>query len=134
MDQELLTHIFLNNVNSRGRLKIGQQFIFKTSSGKNSKNYNYGDNYNATVWTSVRWANNVSTSAKINYDYREKMNGSDNEMNPRMSPSMDSYNQGHQKLNLGVSVNLVNHLKFLKNNRLGIEGTIPLYLDIEVFK
>ena len=63
------------------------------------------------------------------------MKGQDNEMNPRMSPSMDSRNKGHQKLNLGVSVNLVNHLKFLKNNRFGIEGIFPLFiLGTEVFK
>ena len=121
-------YFLINNVNSIGRFKIGQQFIYKTSiSGKNSKDYNYGDNYNATLWSSVRWADNLSTSAKINYDYREKMHGSDNEMNPRMSPSMDSYNQGHQKINLGLGVNLINHNNFLKNHRLGIEGTIPLY-------
>ncbi len=123
---------FINNVNSIGRFKIGEQFIYKTSiSGKNSNEYNYGDDYNATFWSSFRWVDNISTSVKINYNYREQMDGSDNEMNRRMSPSMDSRNQGHQKINLGLGVNLVNHNNFLKNHRLGIEGVIPLFQRYE---
>ena len=125
-------YFFINNVNSIGRFKIGEQFIYKSSiSGKNSKDYNYGDNYDATFWSSFRWADYISTSVKINYNYREQMNGSDNEMNPRMSPSMDSFNQGHQKLNLGLGINLINHNNFLKNHRLGIEGIIPLFQKYE---
>ena len=121
-------YIFLNNVNSYGRFKIGEQFFIKSpATGKNSKNYKYGTTYDASLWTSYRWIKNISTAVKLNYNFQEKMKGQDNEMNPRMSPAMDSRNKGHQKLNLGVSVNLVNHLKFLKNNRLGIEGIFPLY-------
>ncbi len=125
-------YFFLNNVNSIGRFKVGEQFIFKTvASGKNSKNYNYGDNYDATLWSSFRWVDNISTSLKINYNYKKQMEGSDNEMNPRMSPAMDSTNQGHQKLNLGLGINLVNHNHLLKNHRLGIEGIIPLFQRYE---
>ena len=42
---------------------------------------------------------------------------------------MDSRNKGYQKLNLGVSVNLVNHLKFLKNNRFGLRVYFLFILD-----
>ena len=41
-----------------------------------------------------RWLDNLSTSFKLNYNYQNKMKGSDNEMNPRMSPSMDSETKG----------------------------------------
>ena len=58
------------------------------------------------------------------------MNGSDNEMNPRMSPAMDSYNKGHNKVNLGFGVNLVNTSKIFKNHRIGIEGTFPIYQNL----
>ncbi len=119
---------FVNNVNSYGRLKFGEQFYFKTSaSGKNSKNYEYGDNFDATIWSSFRWRDNISTSIKINYNYQNKMEGSDNEMNPRMSPAMDARNRGHQKLNFGFGVNFINYNEFLKNHRLGIEGIFPVY-------
>ena len=123
---------FINNVNDFGRFKVGEQFCFKTvASGKNSKSYRYGDVFDATLWSSFRWINNISTSIKVNYNYQKKMDGSDNEMNPRMSPAMDSYNKGHQKLNLGFGMNLINHNKFLKNHRLGVEGIFPVFQRVK---
>lgn len=119
---------YINNLNNFGKIKVGQQFLFKTSAlGKNSKNYSYGDIYDATLWSSYRWINNVSTSLKVNYNYQRDMNGSDDQMNRRMSPAMDSYNKGHQKLNLGLGMNLINYNKIMTNHRLGIEGIFPIY-------
>ncbi len=120
--------ILLNNVNNFGKIKLGQQFFYKSpASGKNSKNYEYGNSFNAVIWSSYRWVKNISTSLKVNYNYQTKMKGSDDEMNPRMSPAMDSKNKGHQKLNLGFGINLVNHNETLKNHRVGIEGIFPIY-------
>ncbi len=119
---------FINNVNDFGKVKLGEQFYVKIpASGKNSKDYEYGENFDATVWSSYRWLDNLSTSVKINYNYQKKMEGSDNEMNPRMSPAMDSRNQGHQKLNFGFGINFISHNEILKNHRLGIEGIFPIY-------
>ena len=42
------------------------------------------------------------------------MFGSDDEMNKRMSPAMDSRNQGYKKLELGLGLNFVNHKEFIK--------------------
>ena len=118
----------MNNVYDFGKVKFGQQFLFKTpASGKNSKNYKYGKTFDAIMWSSYRWINNVSTSINIKYNYQTKMHGSDDEMNPRMSPAMDSRNKGHQKLNLGFGINLINHNATLKNHRVGLEGTFPIY-------
>jgi hypothetical protein len=119
---------FINNVNDFGRIKLGEQFFVKIpASGKNSKDYEYGNSFDATVWSSYRWIENFSTSIKINYNYQKKMEGSDDEMNPRMGPAMDSRNQGYQKLNLGFGVNFINYNNFLKNHRLGIEGIFPIF-------
>ncbi len=123
---------FINNVNDFGRFKVGEQFRFKTSaSGKNSKSYNYGDIFDATLWSSFRWLDNISTSIKVNYNYQKEMEGSDNEMNPRMSPAMDSYNKGHQKLNLGFGMNIINYNKLLTNHRLGLEGVFPVFQRVK---
>mgnify|MGYP001233229269 CR=1 FL=1 len=123
---------FLNNVNKIGKLKIGEQFFFKRGvSGKNSKSYRYGDVLDLNIWSSFRWIDNLSSSIKINYSYQKKMNGYDNEMNPRMSPAMDSYNQGHNKINLGFGVNFVNTSKIFKNHRIGVEGTFPIYQNLK---
>ena len=122
---------FFNNINKIGKFKIGEQLLYKKAlSGNNSKNYKYGDVFELNIWSSYRWIDNVSSSIKINYNYQKKMNGSDNEMNPRMSPAMDSYNKGHNKINLGFGVNLVNTSKIFKNHRIGIEATFPIYQNL----
>ena len=46
------------------------------------------------------------------------MKGFDNEMNKRMSPAMDSKNQGFNKVNLGLGFNFINNSSYFKNNRL----------------
>lgn len=56
-----------------------------------------------------------------------EISGSDDEMNKRMSPAMDSNNQGHQKLNVGVGLNFINHKVLLNNHRLALESIFPLY-------
>ena len=118
----------LNNVSSFGKLKLGEQIFCKLRLlGKNSKGYEHGNNYRASFWMSYLWLKNISTSVNINYNFKRKMEGEDNEMNPRMSPIMDSKNSGHQKLNLGFGINIINHNKFLKNHRLGIEGIFPIF-------
>ena len=122
---------FLNNVKKIGKVKIGEQFFFKRGiSGNNSKNYSYGDVFDFNIWSSFRWIDSISSSIKINYSYEKKMDGSDNEMNPRMSPAMDSYNKGHNKINLGFGINFVNTNKIFKNHRIGIEGTFPIYQNL----
>ena len=126
---------FLNNVNKIGKFRIGEQLLYKKAfSGNNSKNYRYGDVFELNMWSSFRWIENVSSSIKINYSYQKKMNGSDNEMNPRMSPAMDSYNKGHNKINIGFGVNLLNSSKIFKNHRIGIEGMFPIYQNLRGFQ
>ena len=48
-------------------------------------------------------------------------------MNKRMSPVMDSKNNGHQKVNLSFGLNYINSDEFLKNNRLAFELVLPLH-------
>lgn len=120
-------YLSINNIIKFTKFKVGKQLYFKSSfSQKNSKGYNYGEFLDVKIWFSYNWIKNLSSSFKINYKYRSKMSGSDNEMNPRMSPSMDSKNQGYQKVNVGLSLNFVNHRKVLKNNRLGLEIILPI--------
>ena len=122
------TIFFLNNVNNFGKIKLGEQFLFKKSaSGKNSKDYKYGNFYQSSIWASYSWLKFLSSSLKLNYSYQSKMEGSDNQMNPRMSPVMDSNNIGYQELNLGVGINFVNPNSFLKNHRIGVELLVPIF-------
>ena len=121
-------YVFSNNVRAFGSVKVGGKIYFKMpSSGKNVKGYQYGDTFKTTFWTSYLWANYLSSSLKIDYNFKKKMIGSDNEMNPRMSPIMDSKNQGYQKSSIGLGINFINHNGFFKNHRIGLELILPIY-------
>ncbi len=121
-------YFLINNVNIIKKFRFGEQVHFKLpASGNNSKGYKYGKELDINLWMSYRILNELSGSMKLTYNYKDKMSGSDNEMNKRMSPVMDSYNQGYQKFNLGIGLNFVNHKDFLKNNRLGLEFLVPVY-------
>ena len=120
--------LLYNNLNQFGRFKIGEQIHLKIpASGKNNKDYEYGKSLETSIWASYRWLENVSNSIRLSYHYLGYMKGSDNEMNPKMSPSMDSKNSGYQKLNFSFGVNFVNYNKKLNNHRLGLEATVPVY-------
>ena len=123
-----LTHILINNVNIIKKFRFGEQIHFKLpASGNNSKGYKHGKELDLNLWMSYRIFNELSGSVKLSYNYKDKMSGSDNEMNKRMSPVMDSYNHGYQKFNLGIGLNFINHQDFLKNNRLGFEFLVPIH-------
>ncbi len=122
------TYFIFNNVNEIGKFKIGEQFYFKIPiSGKNSHGYKYGKDIDVNFWVSYRFWDFLSSSFKINYKFKDKMIGSDNRMTRRMSPAMDSYNQGYQKVNLGFGLNLLNKSKYLKHHRIALEFIVPVY-------
>ncbi len=120
----------INNLNEFGKFKVGEQLFFKLPvSGKNGYGYRYGKDFGLNLWVSYRFFQYLSGSFKINYQYKGEMEGFDNEMNKRMSPAMDSKNQGFNKLNLGLGFNFVNNDIYFKNNRLALELLIPIYRD-----
>ena len=124
-------YFLINNVNNFDKVKVGEQFIIKKPvSGDNSNGYHYGTSIDTTIWSSYRWLDNVSTAIKFNYKYLGQINGSDDEMNKRMNPSMDSNNVGHQKINLGFGINYINNHDFLRNHRLGLEIILPIYQKV----
>ena len=121
-------YFLINNVNIIKKFRFGEQIHFKLpASGNNSKGYKHGKELDLNLWMSYRILNELSGSVKLSYNYKDKMSGSDNEMNKRMSPVMDSYNHGYQKFNLGIGLNFINHQDFLKNNRLGFEFLVPIH-------
>jgi len=120
----------INNLNEFGKFKVGEQLFFKLPvSNKNDYGYRYGKDFGLNLWVSYRFFQYLSGSLKINYQYKGEMEGFDNEMNKRMSPAMDSKNQGFNKVNLGLGFNFVNDSIYFKNNRLALELLVPICRD-----
>ena len=125
------TFFLFNNVNKIEKFTIGEQIFIKIpSSGKNKNGYKYGNILDLKLWFSYRFVDYFSTSVKVNYKYMSEMKGSDNEMNKRMSPVLDSYNTGYQRINMGLGINFVNNLPVFKNHRLGFEILLPVYQNL----
>ena len=124
-DPQFLIH-FLNKL---GSIKLNVQINHKIRIHKNAKGYGYGDKTNLIAQVSYQWSNWISQSVKLSHEQLGVMRGEDNEMNKRMSPAMDSYNNGYKKTLFGVGFNLLSQSNILKNHRLGIEASIPLYQD-----
>ena len=122
------TYFLFNNVNEIGKFKIGEQFYFKIPiSGKNNHGYKYGKDIDVNFWVSYRFLDFLSSSFKINFEFKDKMIGSDNRMTRRMSPVTDSYNHGYQKVNLGFGFNLLNKSKYFRHHRISFEFIVPVY-------
>lgn len=121
-----------NGIYNINKIKLGSQIYYKKHLGSVNKNkYKYGDHFRLNLWVSYRYFINLSQSLKLVYEKKNEMIGSDNEMNPRMSPVLDFGNHGSQKIILGTGINFVNHSKFLKNNRLALEILKPIYYNLK---
>lgn len=121
-------YFLLNAVTQIYKVKLGSQFSYKVRLGDSNDNgYKYGNLFQSELWFSYNFLNNLSSSFKVTYKNLGKMVGKDDEMNPRMSPAMDSGNNGYQKILLGVGINFINNKKLLKGNRLGFELIKPVF-------
>ena len=86
-----------------------------------------GNLFQSKFWFSYNLVNYLSSSFKVTYKNLAKMNGKDNEMNPKMSPAMDAGNNGFQKILLGFGLNFINNQKRLKGHRLAFEFIKPVF-------
>lgn len=123
--------VIINSLINLNKIKFGSQFSYKKHLGSvNQNQYKYGDYTDLNLWMSYRWFDFLSQSLKINYIKENKMIGSDDEMNARMSPVMDSGNFGLQKLDLGIGFNFVNYSNKFQNHRFAFEILKPIYKNV----
>jgi hypothetical protein len=110
----------------------GAQLAAMIRMGENDAGYTLGDVYSATVWGARRWNDQFSSSLRVVGDIVENIDGSDARLNPGMVPTADPTLRGGQFLSIGIGVNyLVPGSGVLAGTRLGIEGVIPVYQDLD---
>ena len=110
----------------------GAQLAAVIRMGENDAGYTLGDVYSATVWGARRWNDQFSSSLRVVGDIVENIDGSDARLNPGMVPTADPTLRGGQFLSIGIGVNyLVPGSGVLAGTRLGIEGVIPAYQDLD---
>ena len=94
----------------------------------NSQSYRLGDEHRLTTWLSRLLNNNVSLSVRLQGMDRGNISGIDPLIVAPVQTA-DPLNQGLQRLDLGLGVNLAGD-GALSGHRLALEINIPLYQDL----
>ena len=95
---------------------------------KNSEGWNYGNQYNIKTWFAGKLNDNFSSSLSLDFDYRDKINGSDRDLNLK-TPSAYTENYGGFKMYFGYGMNFLLPLRFHEHSRFAFEFKIPLILN-----
>ena len=97
--------------------------------GKNSDNYELGNQAQITSWIARRWTERWSTSARLDAHYNGNIRGADPRLVTTLSPDNQADAQARYYLNglLGVNYLLTRPECRIREQRLYLEGGIPLY-------
>ena len=101
--------------------------------GKNTLNYELGNQVQLTAWASRRWTDCLSTSARLDAHWNGTIRGADPNLNTDLSPANQANAQARQYLNglLGVNYLLSRPGHRIREQRLFLESGVPLYQWVE---
>jgi hypothetical protein len=121
---------FLPGITYRGQSEDwtwGVQALGIIRFGINRYDYRLGDEGNFNAWLSRKLTNSTSLSARLNGHVMGNIFGADPQLNPNLVPSNMPSLQANRQLNIMFGLNYVIPDGFLKGQRLGVEGGIPVY-------
>ncbi|MDF1755251.1 MAG: hypothetical protein P1U89_20850 [Verrucomicrobiales bacterium] len=92
---------------------------------ENESGYSLGDSVNITTWLARPLTDNLSISARLNYNFSDALEGHYNGPHAHAAPPHFQANYGGHVIEASPGINL------LLNNgyRLAVEGLIPVYQD-----
>ena len=101
--------------------------------GKNTLDYELGNQVQLTAWASRRWTDCISTSARLDGHWNGNIRGADPRLDPALSPANQANAQARQYLNvlLGVDYLLTRPGHRIPEQRLFLESGVPLYQWVE---
>ena len=99
--------------------------------GENDEGYRLGNEYGATVWVAKNLNEYASLSLRIDGEIRGKIEGSDEELNPRMVPTARADLSGRKSIRGVMGFNLYKPKGTFSGNRLAVEIGWPLYQDLD---
>ena len=112
---------------------LGAQANGIIRTGKNSDGYELGNQFDATSWLSRRWTERWSTSVRLDATYNGNIRGNDARLVTTLSPANQANAQARYNLNglLGVNYLLTRPESRIREQRLFLEGGVPLYQWVE---
>ncbi len=96
---------------------------------ENDEGYRWGDKHSVSAWGSYDWQQWLSTSARLTGTTQDSIHGIDpNIVAPVQTANPDNY--GGEQVDLSVGINLLNPGGKLQGLRMGIEGSVPVYRNL----
>ncbi len=99
----------------------GAQINLSLKMNSNSNGYKRGDSYNTTAWIAKNINNNLSLSARLDYNKMDAIVGRDKSLNPNMIVTADPTIQDRQYLESLIGFNYILPKSILKNTRIAAE-------------
>lgn len=112
------------------RMSWGAQGKATFRVGQNSRQYRMGHGSQGTAWVAFLPSDYVSFSARVLASKRGSYDGSDEGLNPKMTPAARADLRGGQRLDLPVGVNVYFPEGTLQGHRLAAELSLPVYQDL----
>ncbi|MCG2634554.1 MAG: transporter [Gammaproteobacteria bacterium] len=112
-----------------GQLGWGSQYSAVVRLGKNDDHYALGDQHRLSAWGSYRWRDGVSSSLRLAAQTIDDIDGIDPLIVAPVQTA-DPANQGGERVDLFVGLNLVGQRAALRGHRLALEIGTPIYEDL----
>jgi len=124
------TDMALTYLGQHKTVSWGNQLRSTLRFGKNNNKYRLGNQYSLNNWFAVKASHWVSLSARIQGLLVSTIKGANPVLNPNMIITADTQNSGGEFIYGGLGLNFYVPKGELKNLRLGLEFSNPLYQNV----
>lgn len=118
--------------NGRYRLTFwGGQILGVLQAGTNSEGYKVGNEYAVSSWVGRRWTEWFRTSFRLKWQQWFDPTGTDDQLNPALSPLADPTLQAGRRLDALFGMDFYVLGGRLKGSRISVEAGLPALQDLE---
>lgn len=111
------------------RWSWGAQYSASLRIGENSEDYTLGDTHQVTTWSSYRFSDGFSLSARLNYRSEGDLHGADSKIAaPVTTANTDNF--GGERSVAALGFNLVGQRGLLRGHRFALEYQTPINQDL----
>ncbi|NCO03628.1 MAG: transporter [Alphaproteobacteria bacterium] len=107
----------------------GAQYMATLRLGENSQDYTLGNKHEVSAWGAYSWVPSLSTSLRVSAETEGDIDGIDRRIvAPVQTANPDNF--GGERIALSLGMNYVVPKGVLAGHRLSVEGTVPVYQDL----
>ncbi len=114
-----------------GAISGGNQVNATIRTSENNRGYTLGNRYDINNWFAVKAADVMSFSVRVKGESIDGIKGINPDLNPAMVITADTNNSGGKIIEGGFGINFYVPNGALKNLRLGLEISHPLYQNLD---